>query len=641
MGAFTSTILEELKTVLNKDERLVSDNKLLKNRIVELALKSDENLIKLLLSNWTIKEHFFKTVDKILIFDKEKFMKFIDNKEFLPDSYTSFKNKIGLTGDEFYIARSKEVVLSWPYKDCILEGGQDAEDDVRSEIFHNEILAADEIDRLLEPKVFANFKTVDAEGEHKTNAIKPTDNLVIKGNNLLVLHSLKKRFAGRIKLIYIDPPYNTGNDSFKYNDSFNHSAWLTFMKNRLTIAKELLRNDGLIFMSCDDNEQAYLKVLCDEIFDKANFLAQIIVQSNKRGQTYQQIAKTHEYLLVYTKDVTTEINELEAPENKLDYDDEISAFSIRELRNRNPKFGRFNRPNLFYPIFVNPKKIDKDVFSPISLQKSNEYSIEVLPLNSKGKESCWRWQPDTTLDNINSITQKSNLVAKKKNTGKYGIYEKYRKPTVKVKSIWLEKEVISEQGTVEYNKLDLPTDFPFPKPVYLIKKILKLGTEKDSLILDFFAGSGTTGEAVFQLNAEDKGKRKFILVEQLEYTETVTTERLKKAIKKYDGNFTYCELKELNEQYIKKIAKCENTKQLLELWDDMKQHAFLSYKVDPQDFDKNVNDFKNLSFRDQKKLLIECLDKNDLYLNYSEMEDKQFTITKEEIELNKLFYGRS
>jgi len=211
-------------------------------------------------------------------------MKFIDNKEFLPDSYTSFKNKIGLTGDEFYIARSKEVVLSWPYKDCILEGGQDAEDDVRSEIFHNEILAADEIDRLLEPKVFANFKTVDAEGEHKTNAIKPTDNLVIKGNNLLVLHSLKKRFAGRIKLIYIDPPYNTGNDSFKYNDSFNHSAWLTFMKNRLTIAKELLRNDGLIFMSCDDNEQAYLKVLCDEIFDKANFLAQIIVQSNKRDR---------------------------------------------------------------------------------------------------------------------------------------------------------------------------------------------------------------------------------------------------------------------------------------------------------------------------------------------------------------------
>ena len=176
----------------------------------------------------------------------------------MPDSYTAFKNKIGLTADKRYLAKSKEVVLSWPYKDCVLEGGQEKEDEKRKEIFHNEVLAPDEIDRLLEPKVFTNFKRINAKGEHEVSEIKPTDNLIIKGNNLLVLHSLKKRFAGKVKLIYIDPPYNTGNDEFKYNDSFNHSTWLTFMKNRLEIAKELLREDGVIFVQCDDNEQAYL-----------------------------------------------------------------------------------------------------------------------------------------------------------------------------------------------------------------------------------------------------------------------------------------------------------------------------------------------------------------------------------------------
>src|SRR3989344_1291392 len=239
-------LYKKLIELLKTDERLVAEGKILKNKVIELSYKLDGDLIKLLLKNATLKKHFFADIDGVLVFNQLKFQKFISNKEFLPDSYTSFKNKIGLTVDDNYISQSKEVVLSFPYKDCVLEGGQDKEDAKRDEIFYNTILAPDEIDRLFEPKVLTNLKRYDKEGEHKITSISENDNLVIKGNNLLALHSLKRKYAGKVKLIYIDPPYNTGNDSFNYNDSFNHSTWLTFMKNRLEIAQKLLKDDGVL-----------------------------------------------------------------------------------------------------------------------------------------------------------------------------------------------------------------------------------------------------------------------------------------------------------------------------------------------------------------------------------------------------------
>jgi len=295
------TLIDELKKLLKEDTRFIDgEGNLLKNRIVELALKLDKDLIKLLLKNERIKNHFFKDIDGVLIFDKEKFIKFVDNKEFLPDSYTAFKNKIGLANEEGkYLAKSKEVVLVWPYKDCVLEGGQEKPDEERKEIFHNVILGPDEIDRLLAPKVFTNFKRIDKNGEHKLKGFRRvpeinrkrglpedtiTENLIIKGNNLLVLHSLLEEFRGKVKLIYIDPPYNTGNDEFKYNDSFSHSAWLTFMKNRLEVAKELLKEDGIIFVQIDNSpssmsespELGYLLVLMDEIFGRKNYITTLV-----------------------------------------------------------------------------------------------------------------------------------------------------------------------------------------------------------------------------------------------------------------------------------------------------------------------------------------------------------------------------
>ena len=421
------------------------------------------------------------------------------------------------------------------------------------------------------------------------------------------------------------------------------------MKNRLEVASELLSDDGIIFISCDDHEQAYLKILCDEIFGRENFFSQIIVQSNKRGQTYKQIAKTHEYLLVYTKKDDVEINELEKDTEEFDYLDETGKFDIRELRNRNPKFGRFNRPKLYYPICINIKDVDKDGFCPISLERSKKYGHEILPLNSSGDESCWRWGKEKVLENTDDNPQRSNLVAKQKSSGEYGIYEKYRKNTYKAKSIWLETKVINEQGTLELGELGLKEKFNFPKPLFLIEKILKLGTHKNSIVLDFFAGSGTTAQAVLELNRIDGGNRKFILIEQMDYIRDITVERIRKAIQKQSrednffarksSNFIYCELKEWNQEYINEIERANTAKKLLNIYGKIKKGAFFRYDVDLSKFDER--DFSNLSPEEQRQILCECIDKNQLYVNFSEIEDVTYKVSAEDKRLNKEFYQTS
>ncbi|MEE8390975.1 MAG: site-specific DNA-methyltransferase, partial [Anaerolineae bacterium] len=299
-------LLDDLKELFQQDDRLMVENSLLKSRIIELALKLDGDLIKLLLSHPRLRQHFFVEVAGVVVFDKEKFLQFVSNKAFLPDSYTAFSNKIGLTDDggRTYLSRHGDVVLAWPYKDCVLEGGQTKEDAKRDEVFWNMTLAPDDIDRLLDPKVLTNFRRIDAGGEHTATEIADSDNLIIKGNNLLALHSLLPRFRGRVKLIYIDPPYNTGSDSFGYNDHFNHSTWLTFMRNRLEAARELLRKDGVIWISIDDNEVHYLKVLADEIFGSSNFMTFFYIQVRYANKTlvedmdYQKLIET---ILVYRK----------------------------------------------------------------------------------------------------------------------------------------------------------------------------------------------------------------------------------------------------------------------------------------------------------------------------------------------------
>lgn len=388
-----------------------------------------------------------------------------------------------------------------------------------------------------------------------------TGNIFIEGDNLEVLKLLQKSYAGKIKMMYFDPPYNTGKD-FVYKDNYAdnlgnylsltgqtneegkklstntesdgryHSNWLNMIYPRLKLAYNLLTDDGALFISIDDHEVNNLKKVCDEIFGEENFFAQLIVRSNSRGQTFKQIAKTHEYILVYTRTPESDLNELEkdADSNDLNLTDNIGNFNIRELRNRNPKFGKHNRPNLFYPIYVNPDVVDKDNFCPISLEKNGEYNFEILPLNSEKKESCWRWGKIKCNLNLNSDTLLSNLIAKKKLDGSFNIYEKYRKTTFKPKSIWDDNSFLTETGTVELRELGFGNAFDFPKPVSLIKQILNLSMQDDDIALDFFCGSATTAHAVILQNSEDGGKRKFICIQLPEITD-VESEAFKSGFK--------------------------------------------------------------------------------------------------------------
>jgi len=277
--------MDEILIILQSDERFVSDGKLMKNKIIENALKLDKSLIYLLLSNDITKQHFFVNIGDTLVFDKDKFIQFIDYKEYLSNSYTKFKNKIGLNIDGKYLNERNEIALVWPFKDCVLEGAMTKEDQKRDEIFFNEVLAQDEIDRLLEPKVLTNFKRYTAKGEEKITDFKRDsdgtirENLIIKGNNLLASKTLLGNYQNRIKLVYLDPPYNTPGEAntFSYNNNFNHSSWLTFMKNRIEVAKELISENGLICLAIDDVEYAYLKVLCDEVLGRDNYIATVVV----------------------------------------------------------------------------------------------------------------------------------------------------------------------------------------------------------------------------------------------------------------------------------------------------------------------------------------------------------------------------
>lgn len=634
------TVLEELKSLLKEDERLVSDDKLLKNKIVELALKLDNDLIKLLLINKKIKEHFFKKVENTLIFDKEKFIKFVDNKEFLPDSYTAFKNKIGLTADKKYLSKNKEVVLSWPYKDCILEGGQEKEDEKRKEIFHNEILAPDEIDRLLDPKVFTNFKRIDAKGEHEVKEIKPSDNLIIKGNNLLVLHSLKKKFAEKVKLIYIDPPYNTGNDEFKYNDSFNHSTWLTFMRNRLEVAKELLRDDGVIFIQCDDNELFYLGLLMDELFQRKNFACLITVKRSA-ATGHKSInpspVNVSDYILIYTKQ-----------KNKWKY---IQQFVERPYDSAYNLFiENFDKGKDFWefkPLNQIIKKMDISIEKAI--QEFPERIARFAIPNYKGVGKETRKLIDKSKNNPRRIFQQKrddypDIYLKKGQRILFYVdkIKKINEKYVTADSLTTLWKDIPFQGIAKEGRVTL---LKGKKPEKLIKRIIEMSTKKEDITLDFFMGSGTTCAVAHKMG------RQYIGIEQLEYGKNDAVTRLENVIKgdqsgiskavkwKGGGDFIYCELKELNEEFIQQVKKAKNTKELLQIWEEMKEHAFLSYRVDPKLFDENTEEFKKLSVEEQKKLFIQCLDVNNLHVNYSEIKDKQYNVSGEDIELNKKFYG--
>jgi adenine-specific DNA-methyltransferase len=668
------TFNTKLINLLKKDRRFVDDDgELVLAAVQDAAWKIDRDLVKLLLTDNEIKAKFFEEIEGHWIFNVSTFIDYISQKNFLDNSYTRFRNRIGLTIGGKYLRERGEVALVWPYKDCVLEGGQTKEEEKRKEIFFNEVLAQDEINRLLDPKVLTNFVRYTAKGKEKLTGFKRDENgvirenLIIKGNNLIALHTLKTQFHGRVKLIYIDPPYNTGNDEFKYNDAFNHSSWLTFMKNRLEVAKKMLKESGVIFVSCDDNEQAYLKILLDEVFKRENFVSCLIWKSNPRGRAMDKFfATTKEYILVYAKDITKidilmkVIKDTKKIE-KYKYRDDISLYKKGyPLHNGTRDFHINNRPNLAYSIYYNPDTKDAVVRDEKMKDKNGLYYIEenyidkeldkkgyirIIPkVNNETKQRrVWRWGTEKFLREY-----KTELLFVEEDSGYY-IYQKDRLSRAGEKHEKY-KDIIegirTDEGGLEIKELLGEKAFSFPKPSKLLKHLFSVvDTKKDSIIMDFFSGSGTTAQAVLELNREDGGNRQFILCEQLDYVDTVTIPRVKRVIRKIGGgDFIYCELMKYNEAFMDRIQAAQSSEELLHIWREMAQGSFLKWYVNPQVPEEAVRDFEALGKEEnglekQKHLLAELLDKNQLYVNLSEIDDAQFKVSEEDKALNKSFYG--
>jgi len=630
-------LYETLEQQLKKEPNFVTDNGELKKWVVlNKAQNFDEELIELLLQNETLKEKFFVKVKDVLVFKQNLFIEFLEQKNYLNDSYTKFKNKVGLTIDGKYLKQRNEVALVWPFKDCILEGGQSREEQKREEIFFNEILAQDEITQLLEPKVLTNAKRIDKDGEHQLKSFTRdaelnrkrglpedtiTDNLIIKGNNLLALHTLKKEFAGKVKLIYIDPPYNTGKDGFNYNDSFNHSTWLTFIKNRLEVAKQLLSKDGSIWINIDDVEAHYLKVLADDILGRDNFIANVIWQKKFAPQNdAKYFSDNHDHILVFAR-------------NK-------EYFKINFLDRSEKAKERYKNP-------------DNDPRGPWSSSDmtvktySEAYDYPITTPSGKvinpPKSRCWR----TSKENFQKLIDDKRVWFGEDggNVPRLKRFLSEVKDGVTPMTIWTHQEVSHNQDArKEITAILDESDFATPKPEKLLERIIQISTIENDIVLDFFAGSGTTAAVAMKMG------RQFITTEQMDYIENVTCARVKKVIEgeqggisksvnwQGGGSFVYLELKKYNQTFMEQIEEANDSEALLQIWEQMKAKSFFKYSVDLQKFQKNIEEFKQLSLKQQKEILCELLDKNQLYVNLSSLNDADFACSEEEKKVTRDFY---
>ncbi len=565
--------------------------------------------------------------------------------------YTKYNNKIGLYSNSkgSFIKNDTEVVLNFPFKDTVLEAGMSKEDVGREERFLHIEIDSKDIDTLEEPKVLTDFRHVDKDGEEPLTAENKIEffdennnlkqNLLIKGNNLLALYTLRERLAGQVKLIYIDPPYNTKGDanSFAYNNTFNHSSWLAFMKNRLEIARELLKDDGFIAITIDHSELLYLGVIADEVFLRENRVGIVTIVHKPEGRNQEKFFGTsNEFMLVYAKnkEVANFNNVVIDPElaKKYDFSDNNGNYRLQNfIRLTDGQLALRNvRPKFWYPIYVNPETLE------VSAHKNDEYQ-EVYPITTAGIEMSWKALPDT----LNKGISEGNIVAEKDNNGKITVLEKIREGQV-IKTHWIRKEYNAIQyGTKVLNDIfNGEKVFGFPKSIYAVEDVLKLTTSDQDIVLDFFSGSGTTGHATLMLNSKDGGNRKFILIEQMDYIEGVTKERLSRVIKSdyTEDSFVFLALKKYNQEFVDRVQSANSKGELDEVYNDMAKNAFLKFWFDKKEFEKDEN-FRSLNLDKRKELLVDILDENQLYLNYADMDDVRHEVTADEKVLTNKFYG--
>ena len=657
--------MDTIIQVLKKDDRLVSEEGvILKNKVSELAFAYDERLISLLYSKTKLRKQFFVEMKdkKKLVFKVDDFVSFINKKEFLPNSFTKFKNRIGLQSGGEYLKDKGEVVLAFPYKDCVLEGGQDKEGQKREEVFYNEVLAPDEIDRLFEPKVFTKFGRINKSGEEKIKEINAQDNLIIKGNNLLALHSLKGKYQNRVKLIYIDPPYyfkkKKKEDTFEYNSNFKLSTWLTFMKNRLVSARDLLSEDGSLFVQINDDGAGYLHVLLEEIFNvngQSNFINKITVKTKSPSgfaSVNAGVFETAEYIFAYAKDKKKwSFNEQYV---KSEYDKNYKWF----IPNKGEGYRSWKVLDLGQKIAKeNGFKNKKEAVSSLG---SNTFNQMLADFALKNADKVFRYT--SIADNASREVTEARDVSKSKRgkiicvsrDGKYDVYvfngselafysKKIREidgkyvPSIQLTNIWTDVpyEGIAGEGgvTLKGGK----------KPEKLIKRIIEIASNHGDLVMDYHIGSGTTVAVCHKLG------RQYIGIEQLDKQLGKTLKRLNnvligeasgisKSVKwKGGGSFVYCELKEWNERYIEELKGARDNKDIHRIYNSLQAEPFFRYDVDLSQFDER--EFFKLSLEDQKKVLFKCIDKNHLYINYCDIDDATYRVSLDDKKLNKLFYA--
>lgn len=633
---------ETVVTVLKQDERFVAeDGTFLRNAVYEAAMKMDAPLIKLLLTNEETTKRFFADIDGVKVFDKMGFAWVINNRQFLPDSYTRFKNKIGLTDEQGeMITSSGKVELVFPYKDCVLEGGQTKEDQKRQEIFYNETLAPDEIDRLLYPKVLVGAKRYTKDGvEENITSFSENDNLIVKGNNLLALASLLKRYKGRVKCIYIDPPYyfkhTSATDTFKYNSNFHLSTWLVFMKNRLELARKLLSKGGTIWINISEDGMHYLKVMADDIFGAEHFVGTIPrrTRSGKSDVPFN-LSQDFDWLLVYTNVPDSEAVVGRKVE-RLYYETDDYPGRPWRLADLTKQTTAKERPNSYFTM-IDPKT-------------KKEY-----PASEK---RTWCVSEDTFEDYYNKgyivfPDDYDFLNISKPYSRKFKDEDEQNGKLSAVISDFQIQEFLqtvlnnskNADGNSQIDELFGRDEFDYAKPENLVKAIFDVASAEGDIVMDFFAGSGTSAAVAH------KTGRRYIGVEQLDYVQSLTVERLKKVISgeqggisksvnwQGGGSFVYCELAKLNQSIEEEIEAATDTDTLAAIWQKMKKSGFISYKVDPAAIDEAAEDFDALSLENQKKFLMELLDKNLLYVNKCDMDDAEFGISETDKAFTKSFY---
>ncbi|MGL2770023.1 DNA methyltransferase [Helicobacter pylori] len=606
-------------------------NHFTKERLVTLILQNDEKLLIFMLEHENANDYknaFFKIIANSLVFNEKALLECLEIKE-LEKSFTRFKNKIGLFSQGGLIKSSELVVLNFPFKDNVLLGNAKDNSTKSKECFYHEILHKKEIDTLLSPKALCHFE-MHGEGDLQSALKDKNTNYLIKGNNLIALHSLKKKFAKQVKCIYIDPPYNTGNDSFNYNDNFNHSSWLVFMKNRLEAAREFLSDDGVIFVQCDDNEQAYLKVLMDEIFGRENFIACFVWK--KTSNSLSRIRIKTEYILCYEQTKFGLIFNGDMAEEGQDFPilNEVNVKRTLEFPPNSIYFKTFK--GVIKPTKFNKMELIDD------LRIVNKTNSNMVRINAK-----FKWTQDKLDDEIREGT---TFVIKSDEFSMRYIRKGDRE--VKVSNV-LNAEcgvTTNIKATSEIRVLfaNSNTDlFSTPKPEALISRILEISTNENDLVLDFFAGSGTTCAVAHKM------KRRYIGIEQMDYIETITKERLKKVIegeqggisKKCDfkggGSFVYAELKEVNLEVKKQILNAKSASECLKIFNDLNER-FLK-RTDCKIDGIHSEEFQNLDLNEQKRICCALLDYNEDYLNLGDINEDAWGIDEITKKYNEIFYS--